>query len=63
MSKLKDLIMTWAEMYDAGVPMEWSIDKFNWFDAKEPPQFTDGKYYREKRITKDTSQNDDEHSP
>ena len=48
MGKIKDLILDWIESYEAGIPMEWSKDRVNWFDAKEMPRFGDGNWYRKK---------------
>lgn len=63
MGKLKDLCLNWQEMYDCGIPMEYTIDKFNWFDAKEPPRFDDGKWYREKKIPLEEHQSNDDYLP
>ena len=30
MGKLKDLCLNWQEMYDCGIPMEYTIDKFGY---------------------------------
>ena len=48
MGKIKEMIMNWGEMYDSGIPMEFTRDQKNWFDAVDAPQFNDGRYYREK---------------
>jgi len=48
MGKLKDYLLKHQEKFDSGIPLEYSRDNFNWFDAKERPDFGDGKWYRVK---------------